>query len=286
MESVTRIHTLRERVAGWRQQKLKVGFVPTMGNLHKGHISLVAQAQERAQRVVVSIFVNPLQFGAGEDFDHYPRTLEHDTEMLQKVGADVLFHPGTFEIYPVGHERTTVVDVPELSGILCGAFRPGHFAGVATVVNKLFNIVQPDVAVFGEKDYQQLTIIRRMAADLCLPIEIVGVPTLRDHDGLALSSRNRYLSPEQRSVAPQLHQALMAARKRIEAGERHYDVVQTEGMKALEAAGFTPDYFAVRQASDLQPPREASRELVILAAARLGKARLIDNLKLTLIERR
>jgi pantoate--beta-alanine ligase len=285
MESITRIHTVRERVAQWRQQKQRIAFVPTMGNLHRGHISLVAQARERADRVVVSIFVNPLQFGPNEDFGAYPRTIEHDTELLTKASADLLFHPGTFEIYPVGHERTTVVDVPELSGILCGAFRPGHFAGVATVVTKLFNIVQPDVAVFGEKDYQQLVIIQRLAADLCLPIEIVGVPTLRDHDGLALSSRNRYLTPGQRNTAPRLHEALKAAKQRIQSGERDYEAIQKNGHHALELAGFQPDYFAIRQAADLAPIREASRELVILAAARLGKARLIDNVKVTLVEK-
>lgn len=283
MESVTRIHTLRERVAAWRLQHRKIALVPTMGNLHKGHLSLIAQAQQHAPRVIVSVFVNPLQFGPSEDFDQYPRTLEHDTEMLQKASTDLLFHPSTFEIYPVGHERSTLVDVPELSGILCGAFRPGHFTGVATVVNKLFNIVQPDVAVFGEKDYQQLTIIRRMVADLCLPIEIVGVPTLRDHDGLAMSSRNRYLTPEERSRAGQLYEMLKNARRRIESGERDFDSIQKEGMRTLEAARFMPEYVAVRQANDLQPPREASRDLVVLAAARLGKARLIDNIKTSLV---
>jgi len=285
MESITRIHTLRERVSAWHQQKLKVALVPTMGNLHKGHVSLVAQAQELADRVIVSIFVNPLQFGPSEDFDQYPRTLEHDTEMLQKVGADVLFHPGTFEIYPVGHERTTVVDVPELAGILCGAFRPGHFAGVATVVCKLFNIAQPDVVVFGEKDYQQLTIIRRMVADLCMPIEVVGVPTLREPDGLAMSSRNRYLTQGQRALAPKLHDMLRAARKRIESGDRNFDQIQSEGMHTLELAGFKPEYVAVRQAADLQPPRASTRDFVILAAGRLGKARLIDNVRISVIER-
>lgn len=285
MESVTRIHTLRERVAAWRERKLKVAFVPTMGNLHKGHVALVAQAQERADRVIVSIFVNPLQFGPNEDFAQYPRTLEHDTEMLEKVSTDLLFHPGTLEIYPVGHERTTLVDVPELSGILCGAFRPGHFAGVATVVCKLLNVVQPDVALFGEKDYQQLMIIRRLVTDLCMPIEIVGAPTLRDPDGLALSSRNRYLTAEERERAPRLCEMLKSVRKRIEGGERDYDALQADGMRALESAGMQPQYVAVRQAADLQPPRLATRELVVLAAARLSKARLIDNLKVTIVEK-
>lgn len=285
MESVTRIQPLRERVAAWRQQKLRVAFVPTMGNLHEGHVSLVAQARQRADRVVVSIFVNPLQFGPNEDFARYPRTPGHDIELLEKASADLLFHPETLEIYPVGHERTAVVDVPDLSGILCGAFRPGHFAGVATVVTKLFNIVQPDVAVFGEKDYQQLMIIRRLAEDLCMPLEIVGMPTLRDDDGLALSSRNRYLTPAQRKIAPRLYEALQAARQRIRDGDRNYDQIRHAGMRALEAAGFKPDYFDIRQAADLQPLRESSRELVILAAGRLGNARLIDNVKVGLFER-
>lgn len=286
MESITRIQTLRERVAAWRQRELKVAFVPTMGNLHRGHVALVAQARERAERVVVSIFVNPLQFGPNEDFAQYPRTPEQDSEMLEQASADVLFHPGTLEIYPGGHERTTLVDVPELTGILCGAFRPGHFAGVATVVCKLLNIVQPDVALFGEKDFQQLMIIRRLVTDLCMPMEIVGAPTLRDTDGLALSSRNRYLSAQERTRAPRLYEMLEGLRRRIEAGDRGYEEMQAQGMGALEHAGMQPQYVAVRQASDLQLPDAATRDLVVLAAARLGKARLIDNVRVTIVETR
>lgn len=277
------MHSVRERVASWRKEGLRVGFVPTMGNLHKGHLSLVAEAQEYAQRVVVSIFVNPLQFGPNEDFDKYPRTLEHDTDFLGKVNANLLFAPTTFEMYPTGFERSTCVDVPELSTILEGHVRPGHFVGVATVVTKLMQIVQPDVAVFGEKDYQQLMIIRRLVGDLCMPVEIIGAPTVRDHDGLAFSSRNKYLSKHDRNaVAPRLYETLKAARRRINDGDRDFTAIQEFGMTELTRAGFVPDYFTLRQAKDLLPLRADSRELVILAAARVGSTRLIDNLRVTL----
>jgi pantoate--beta-alanine ligase len=279
METVTRIRALRERVAAWRQLGLTVGFVPTMGNLHRGHLSLISEAKRRSDRVIVSIFVNPSQFGPTEDFALYPRTPHEDTELLDTALVDLLFHPGVEEIYPGGHERGAVVDVPQLSGILCGAFRPGHFAGVATVVTKLFGIVQPHVAVFGEKDYQQLTIVRRVVEDLCLPVEIVGAATMRERDGLAMSSRNRYLTPVEREIAPRLHQALLAAKERLEAGDRNFLAIQQSGMRVLEADGFAPQYFAVVDADTLQPPGDKARELVILAAARLGKARLIDNVK-------
>ena len=284
MQVVNRIATLREQVRAWRKENLKVALVPTMGNLHKGHISLVAHAQDLAERVVVSIFVNPLQFGPNEDYEQYPRTLEHDKELLSKVNADFVFAPPVYEIYPVGHERTTTVDVGDLAGILCGAFRPGHFTGVATVVTKLLNIVTPDIAVFGEKDYQQLIVIRRLVADLCLPVEIRGGPTIRDHDGLALSSRNKYLSARERNVAPKLYESLKLAKQRIEKGENDFEAIQRNGMQTLERAGFQPDYFAIRQAADLAPLRAESRDLIVLAAARLGKARLIDNVHAHIIE--
>ncbi len=286
METITRIHTMRERIAGWRRKNQSVALVPTMGNLHKGHVKLVARAQELADKVIVSAFVNPLQFGPNEDFDKYPRTFEHDTQALTRVNADAMFHPGAFEIYPMGHERSTLVDLPEISGILCGAYRAGHFTGVATVVTKLLNIVRPEVAVFGEKDYQQLVIVRRLVMDLCLPVEIEGVPTVRDHDGLALSSRNRFLSRGERNTAPKLYLALKAAQKRIQDGDTDYAAIQQNGMKTLEAAGFEPQYFAVRQANDLQPPRDSSRELIILVAAMLGKTRLIDNVQVAVVEKR
>lgn len=279
METVTRIHTLRERVSAWRQLGLTVGLVPTMGNLHQGHFGLVQEAKRRADHVIVSIFVNPSQFGPAEDYAHYPRTPQKDAELLDKAAADLLFQPDVAEMYPARHERGTVVDVPQLSGILCGAFRPGHFAGVATVVTKLLGIVQPHVAVFGEKDYQQLTIVKRLAADLCLPTEIVGSATVREPDGLAMSSRNRYLTASEREIAPRLHQALVSAKQRVETGDSNFEAIQQSGMRTLEAAGFVPQYFAVAEASDLQPASEKSRELVILAAVKLGKARLIDNVR-------
>ncbi len=283
METLHRIHTVRERVAAWRGEGAGVALVPTMGNLHDGHLSLVRLALQRAGHVVVSIFVNPLQFGPSEDFNTYPRTAEHDLQLLAKEGVDLVFAPTALEMYPVGVERTTVVDSPEFSGVLEGHFRPGHFRGVATVVTKLFNIVMPHVAVFGEKDFQQLVVIRRLVRDLCLPIEIVGGAIVRDHDGLAMSSRNQYLSPAERDQAPQLHRALHAARNRILGGDRRWDDIEADGMSVLSRAGFEPDYFAVRGSQDLLPPRECEEEeLVLLAAARLGETRLIDNVKVRL----
>jgi pantoate--beta-alanine ligase len=267
MDTVTRIHSVRERITQWRAEGARVGFVPTMGNLHKGHLSLLARAAELADRVVVSIFVNPLQFGPNEDFNRYPRTLEHDTDLLKKTPAQLLFTPTAFEIYPMGVERTSVIDVPELSGILEGQIRPGHFAGVATVVAKLFNIVQPDVAVFGEKDYQQLMIIRRMVQDLCMPVAIEAGPIVRDHDGLALSSRNQYLSPGERNRASRLHDTLRHVQKVLQDGSRRFQDVEAQAMRDLSTAGFTPDYVSIRRAIDL------------MGAARLGKTRLIDNLR-------
>jgi pantoate--beta-alanine ligase len=285
MQTVNRVVTLREQVRAWRKEGLRIALVPTMGNLHKGHVSLVAHAQDHADRVIVSVFVNPLQFGPNEDYEDYPRTLEHDTQLLTKVSANLLFAPPVYEIYPAGHEHTTTVEVADLSGILCGAFRPGHFTGVATVVTKLLNIVAPDVAVFGEKDFQQLVVIRRLVADLCLPVEILGGPTIRDHDGLALSSRNKYLSPRERDLAPKLYESLKLAKQRIEKGEHDFGAIEQGGMQQLERAGFQPEYFAIRQATDLAPLRAESRDLIVLAAARLGKARLIDNVHARIIER-
>lgn len=282
METLNRIHTVRERVGAWRSERLRVALVPTMGNLHRGHLSLVAAAIARADRVVASVFVNPLQFGPSEDYGRYPRTLERDSEQLEKAGAHLLFAPTAFEMYPVGVERTSVVDVPEFAGILEGHFRPGHFAGVATVVTKLFNIVTPDVALFGEKDFQQLVVIQRLVRDLCMPIEVAGVPTVRDPDGLALSSRNQYLSHRERGVAPKLHSTLRGLRKRILEGDRQWATMEAEGMRELSRAGFEPDYVSVRRSADLLPPREGDREFVVLAAARLGTTRLIDNLRVNL----
>ena len=280
MDTVTTIARVRERVRGWRAEGLRVAFVPTMGNLHAGHMSLIEAAREHGDRFVASIFVNPMQFGPNEDFAHYPRTPREDERMLAAAGCDLMFMPDVVEIYPNGPENAARVEVPMLSHILDGEFRPGHFQGVATVVTKLFNIVMPDAAVFGEKDFQQLAVIRRMVADLCLPVAVIGAATLREADGLAMSSRNQYLSAAERGVAPLLHRLLQAARQRLLAGAAE-QTVEAEGLAALSAAGFRPDYFAVRDARDLHPAQAHTRELVVLVAARLGKARLIDNLRVT-----
>jgi pantoate--beta-alanine ligase len=249
-----------------------------MGNLHAGHLALVAEARRLAERVVVSIFVNPLQFGPQEDFGAYPRTLARDQELLAGAGTDLLFAPSVEVVYPRGQADQTRVEVPGISDILCGASRPGHFVGVATVVCKLFNMVQPDLAVFGEKDYQQLLVIRRMTLDLSLPVVIQGLATVREADGLAMSSRNGYLTAQERARAPTLYLTLQRCAEWLRQG---LDIAAVEGLAGEEitAAGFGPDYVSVRRATDLGLPQVGDRELVILAAARLGRARLIDNLR-------
>lgn len=282
MESVTTISAVRERVRRWRAEGRRIAFVPTMGNLHAGHVSLIEAARRHGERFVASIFVNPMQFGANEDFAHYPRTPAQDARMLEEAGCNLMFMPDVAEIYPNGSERGTRVEVPGLSDILCGEFRPGHFEGVATVVAKLFHIVEPDVAVFGEKDFQQLTIIRRMVTDLCMPVTLIGAPTVREPDGLAMSSRNQYLTDEERRKAPLIHQTLSAAVEGLRAADRDFAAIERVGTASLERSGFRPDYFAVRRAADLGPPDADTRHFVILTAARLGRARLIDNLQLAL----
>jgi pantoate--beta-alanine ligase len=274
---------VRAQVRAWHAAGQRVAFVPTMGNLHAGHMSLLAAARYRAERVVASVFVNPMQFGPAEDFAAYPRTPAEDMQLLAEAHCDLLFMPEASEIYPEGGTQPTLVSVRSLAGVLCGQFRPGHFDGVATVVAKLFGIVAPDVAVFGEKDYQQFLIIRRMTRDLAIPVEVVGAPTVRAPDGLALSSRNRYLTAGQRAQATQIYQSLHGAVRRLEAGERDYLAIESAGWQQLASAGFRPDYFAVRDALELQAPGPAPRELVVLTAARLGRARLIDNLRVTLV---
>jgi pantoate--beta-alanine ligase len=279
MDTVTTIAAVRSHVREWRRQGLRVAFVPTMGNLHAGHVSLIEAARRHGQRFVASIFVNPMQFGPNEDFAHYPRTPQDDARMLEHAGCSLMFSPEVHEIYPHGAERVTRVEVPGLSRILDGEFRPGHFEGVATVVAKLFHIVEPDVAVFGEKDFQQLTVIRRMVAELCMPVQIVGAPTVRAPDGLALSSRNQYLTPAERAQAPLIYATLEVAAQRLRAGDGEFTSMERQGFMALEGGGFRPEYFAIRQAADLAPPQAGTRELVVLTAARLGKARLIDNVQ-------
>jgi len=278
MQVETTIPGIRRRVTEWRRSRERIAFVPTMGNLHEGHLNLAREARRRADRVVVSIFVNPLQFGPGEDLEAYPRTEKEDARKLEEEGADLLFLPSEREMYPRGRERATTVDVPEVSEGLCGAGRPGHFRGVATVVAKLFNIVQPDAALFGQKDYQQLLVIRRLVEDLSMPVEVIGVPTVREPGGLAMSSRNSYLSQAQREQATGLYRILDELRQRIVAGERDYGLLERLAATRLGEEGFEPDYVAVRRAEDLGTPGAGSRKLVVLAAARLGKARLIDNL--------
>lgn len=269
---------LRAALMRWRREGADIGFVPTMGNLHAGHLDLVRAAAARARHVVVSIFVNPLQFGPGEDFAAYPRTLEEDLARLQDTGCDLVFAPTEAVMYPSGRAGTTRVEVPDVSDILCGASRAGHFAGVTTVVAKLFNLVQPDLAVFGQKDYQQLTIIRRMTRDLDFPVEVLGIPTRREADGLAMSSRNRYLSAEERRVAPALHGALQAAADALQRGERDFVALQHAGMENIRSAGMSPEYFEVRRQDDLGTPTGNDGNLVLLAASKLGRARLIDNM--------
>ena len=281
MQIVSTIADLRAALQVWRSRGERIGFVPTMGNLHAGHISLLSAARFRADRIVASVFVNPLQFGPSEDFDSYPRTPDEDASLLQGAQCDLLFLPTVEQMYPQGNAQATRVLVRRLSETLCGAVRPGHFEGVATVVAKLFGIVQPDVAVFGEKDFQQFTIIRRMTQDLSIPVEVIGAATVRAADGLALSSRNRYLSATERSVAPAVYAALRAAVQRIDLGDADYAAIEAQGLQALVAAGMRPDYFAVRDAHTLDTPDGSSRDLVVLAAARLGRARLIDNLRAT-----
>jgi len=282
MRTFTSSAQLQSELRGARANGQRIAFVPTMGNLHDGHLDLVRKARTLADVIVVSIFVNPLQFGPSEDLDAYPRTLAADKEKLFSEGVQVLFAPDVTEIYPEGMAAQTIVHVPDLGDTLCGSSRPGHFDGVTTVVSKLFNIVQPDVAVFGEKDFQQLSIVRRMVRDLCMPIEIVGVATARDADGLAKSSRNGYLSSAQRRVAPVLNRTLRDCREAIACGFDNFLQLESHARMQLLQAGFEPDYFAIRDARTLNAVTEDTEEIAILAAARLGKTRLIDNVRLAL----
>lgn len=282
MQTYTTIAKLREAVRSQQQAGKRIAFVPTMGNLHEGHLNLVRRAREISDCVVASIFVNPLQFCPQEDLASYPRTLEADQTCLAAEGTNLLFTPTVEEMYPQGQASQTTVSVPNLAGILCGAHRPGHFSGVTTVVCKLFNIVAPDCAVFGEKDYQQLTIIRRMCEDLSYPIEIIGVPTARAADGLALSSRNNYLSVDQRKIAPKLRETLLMLRDKLAQQAATSEILEKEGEALLVRAGLEPDYLAVRDARTLNAVDKESDQAVILAAARLGKTRLIDNVTVAL----
>ncbi len=276
MKTVKTIADLRHIVNQWRQQGSSIAFVPTMGHLHAGHIKLVSTARQQADKVVVSIFVNPTQFGQGEDYSTYPRTEQRDAEKLQAVNADLLFLPGVEEIYP--QALLVNVTVTGISDLHCGQSRPGHFNGVASVVCKLFNIVQPDMAFFGEKDFQQLAVIRQMVADLNFSIQIHGVPIVREPDGLAMSSRNSYLTPQQRTVAPKLYQSICQVRDAVLAAQSDYSLIIKQQLESLQGVGFQPDYLVICRSGDLLEATEDDRNLVILVAAWLGNTRLIDNL--------
>lgn len=279
MRTVHTVAELRAQIAAWRGAAERIGLVPTMGNLHAGHLRLIRHARMLAPRVVASVFVNPLQFGPNEDFERYPRTLARDAGLLQDAGCHLLFAPSAAEMYPQGRDDLTTLKAPSQGSLLCGQYRPGHFDGVVTVVNILFNQVQPDVAVFGQKDYQQLFLIRRMAADLHQDLDIVGVHTEREPDGLALSSRNQYLSADERRLAPAVHRALNAIGDALRAGRRDYAALCAEQAKALELMGFRPQYLEVRR-PDLGVPDSNARAFVVFIAAYLGQTRLIDNIQI------
>lgn len=274
MQIISAIDTLRSTL----KNRGRIVFVPTMGNLHEGHISLMRQAREHGDTVVASIFVNRLQFGPNEDFDKYPRTFQADCDQLSAAGVDILFAPTESDLYP--EPQQYVVDPPEIQNWLEGEFRPGHFRGVATVVLKLFNCVQPQAAIFGKKDYQQLMVLRNMTRQLALPIDIIGGETVRAEDGLALSSRNGYLSPSERAEAPRLYRELCRLRAALVAGHRDFKPLEESAMNALDTHGWKTDYIAVRRQSDLMPPSSNQEALVVLAASRLGSTRLIDNMEL------
>ena len=278
MLQVTKKEALRSTIRDWHQQGQSVALVPTMGNLHEGHLQLVKQAQQLADKVVVSIFVNPTQFVAGEDFETYPRTIEDDMTHLEAINTDLTFFPDVDEVYSDGLESEIQLVAPELGDIFCGAFRPGHFNGVATVVKKLLKMVQPDIAIFGNKDYQQLLVIKKLVADQNLPVEIIGAEIVRETSGLALSSRNRYLSQQEKEIAAELYQTLSGIAEAVKAGNTDYQYLEAEAIEYLDNKGFKTEYLSIKNAENLTEP--AAGELVVLAAVWLGKARLIDNIQI------
>ncbi|MEX6667164.1 pantoate--beta-alanine ligase [Pseudomonas sp. W2-17] len=280
MNTVKTVRELRAVVARARSEGKRIALVPTMGNLHSGHIALVTKAVQRADFVIASIFVNPLQFGPNEDLASYPRTLAADQEQLLQAGCHLLFTPTVEEMYPHGMADQTIVRVPVVSEGLCGGSRPGHFDGVSTVVSKLFNMVQPDIAIFGQKDFQQLAVVNALVRDLNMPIQIIGEPTVRAADDLALSSRNGYLTEDQRAAAPALYRVIKQIGTALQNGEQDHQQLVGDGVKALEAAGFRPDYLEIRNAVSLRPASPDDHDLVVLGAAFMGKTRLIDNLHL------
>jgi len=283
MQLIKDISELREIRRTWQSSAKVIAFVPTMGNLHQGHLNLVREAKKKADIVVVSIFVNPLQFGPDEDLDAYPRTLEKDSYLLEDLGVDALFMPTTNDIYARGLEQQTFVEVPGLSYMICGASRPGHFRGVATIVCKLFNMVQPNLAFFGEKDFQQLQVIKAMVTDLSMNLKVFGVTTTREDDGLAMSSRNQYLRGVERKLAPTLYEKMHELVDEIHAGRRDFSRLTQEYKLQLANLGFNPDYLEIRNVENLLQPGHEDQHLVLLAAAFLGKTRLIDNLQIRLV---
>ncbi|AGA64391.1 Pantoate--beta-alanine ligase [Liberibacter crescens BT-1] len=273
---------LRHEIRCWRHEGKRIAFVPTMGNLHEGHLTLIKEAQKISDRLVVSIFVNPMQFNDLKDFEKYPRTLQEDCEKLKYFDVDIIFFPSADTMYPKGMQYQTYVEVPDLSDILDSASRPGHFRGVTTVVSKLFNLVQPDVAFFGEKDFQQLHLIRRMVIDLEFDIKIISIPTVRDNNGLALSSRNTLLSQEEKKIAPKLYQVMTSISREFTSGNFNIEFLLTKASDQLRHAGFMPEPLFIRDAITLQPLTDQSEKAVILMAAFLGKTRLIDNLQVNI----
>ncbi len=282
MQRVETPGELRALLGEWHPEGDRIALVPTMGNLHKGHISLVELAKEHADRVIVSVFVNPTQFGPNEDFEEYPRTLETDALKLTRAGADVLYVPSVEVMYPEGPDNATRITVPHLSEELEGVSRPDHFAGVASVVCRLFNMCHPNVAIFGQKDYQQFVVLKRMANDLHLPVQLIAAPTVRNDSGLALSSRNGYLDRAQKEAATVISQALISIETMLEDGNRDYAALEKSAAEQITAAGLEPDYIAIRDAEDLSMPDGGSLHLVALAAARTGKVRLLDNVLIEL----
>ncbi len=279
LKVIDELTELRTSLDDLRARGRRIALVPTMGNLHQGHLALVDKARTLADVTVATIFVNPFQFGENEDFDTYPRTFEADVSALDAAQCDVLFAPNANTVYPHGPDVATRIEVPSLGEMLCGESRPTFFRGVATVVNILFNMVQPDIAMFGEKDYQQLLVVRRMVSDLKMPINVQAVPTVREPDGLALSSRNSYLSEPERRRASELYSTLMMTRDALRAGERDFPALVRRATQRLSDSGFRPDYVAIRRQSDLSEPERNDADLIVLAAAWLGETRLIDNLK-------
>ena len=282
MESIFNVQSLRAQSKAWQLSGLTVAIVPTMGNLHSGHLSLLERAKDLADRTIVSIFVNPIQFGVGEDYDSYPSTIKEDLQKLEIAGVDTVFMPDLKELYPGGTEVDTRITVPEISDILCGEYRKGHFSGVATVVAKLLINSTPDYALFGEKDFQQVLVIRRMVVDMLLPVQIVSMPTCRETDGLAISSRNRYLSRQERGKSSAIYSALQSAVERLRNGAFTVEEIEQEGFISLTEMGMKVEYFSIRRQKDLLPVNLSDRNIVVLTAVWLGSARLIDNLKVTL----